>query len=887
MKIEDNPIYRLAKRVQNQELSLLEAKEQAKTPEFQQRVTDDDIAEVNAYVHNKLPRSEVNWAFILSQVNLAVTQPRPSDAWWVNCNITVGWIQMRRGYPKSALGHYLEAQKFPDEMAEVPPNLTIRVQLDVGELHERLGDLVAAEEAFDTVLEYLRTINELDYEREAKLGLGRIQLAQGNADTALKIFSSVFTSYTDSSDLKGKGLALGNMGLAYFYLGSLREAEKQYREALALSRTEKDRVNIGRHLDHLGSVRLEMGKYAEAENHFKEALAIAQELQDAEGEEKREGNLGVLYLAQSEQLRNREQREHLLAQAFKHQQKAVGLARFRQDEASQVAHLTHLGKISQDRGNTQEARSYYQEALTLAQAQQLTDRLWRIHYAWGYLCQSQKQYRDAFEHYAMAVRIVRRQRRQLVTESRKEFWQQRSFLYKQMALCCFRLGKLWLALRYTEAAKTRYLADLMAQTGVQPPAGYSLLLIKKAINGLPDETAVVVFNVTMSGTLLFILDLQAKGKQRDEIGDEWLVSKDGRLHARLLPKFTQNHLQRDVKAYLRLYGSAEFQSSPEHKWGTWGEINQSLLAPIEQRLATIKPKRLILMTNLGLSLLPLHAARRPDTPSRPHLIDRYVISYVPSFFLMRRCQETTARPTTGNHLFAVANPTKDLPGAAIEVERMTTYFPDHQIWGHENSLRATPETVLHHAPQGNVVHFACHGQFDLQQPEQSALLLARPGPTEAPGRLTLQKIIEQLHLPKTRLVVASACETGLVDPGDLADEYVSLPAGFIYAGAPMVISTLWQVDDISTTLLTERFYYYHIHKNLPPSEALRHAQRWLRDVTLAPFKQYNETVRHKFPHFYVQLEQIRRELLAKHGGDEQQRPFSHPYFWAAFTMTGV
>jgi CHAT domain-containing protein len=181
------------------------------------------------------------------------------------------------------------------------------------------------------------------------------------------------------------------------------------------------------------------------------------------------------------------------------------------------------------------------------------------------------------------------------------------------------------------------------------------------------------------------------------------------------------------------------------------------------------------------------------------------------------------------------------------------------------------------------VHFACHGDYNWQDPLESGLELAED------KRLRLADLFEDAFpMKQASLVVLSACQTGLADPGDLADEYLGLTAGFLFAGAPAVISTLWPVDDLATMLLMERLYRFHLHKRMSPAAALRQAQGWLRRVSkesacrrlTAELKRCS-TGRKDSP----QEEIIRRTLddfkLAK------KRPFDHPYYWAAFTMNGV
>ncbi|OUL69376.1 hypothetical protein CA603_50910 [Paraburkholderia hospita] len=49
----------------------------------------------------------------------------------------------------------------------------------------------------------------------------------------------------------------------------------------------------------------------------------------------------------------------------------------------------------------------------------------------------------------------------------------------------------------------------------------------------------------------------------------------------------------------------------------------------------------------------------------------------------------------------------------------------------------------------------------------------------------------------------------ITDVSKSPDEYLGLPAGFLQAGAPARVSSLWAVDDGSTALLTSRFHKNH------------------------------------------------------------------------------
>src|SRR5262245_43000047 len=134
------------------------------------------------------------------------------------------------------------------------------------------------------------------------------------------------------------------------------------------------------------------------------------------------------------------------------------------------------------------------------------------------------------------------------------------------------------------------------------------------------------------------------------------------------------------------------------------------------------------------------------------------------------------------------------------------------------------------------LHFATHAFTDDVFPGLSwlALSLVNPKGEEQPGYLRLNDIY-QLRL-NADLVVLGACRTGLGK--QLRGEgMISLTSGFIYAGVPRVMASLWDVPDRETAQLMQRFYWHLLKGKLPTSEALRRAQveMWERPESNAPF----------------------------------------------------
>jgi CHAT domain-containing protein/tetratricopeptide (TPR) repeat protein len=161
-------------------------------------------------------------------------------------------------------------------------------------------------------------------------------------------------------------------------------------------------------------------------------------------------------------------------------------------------------------------------------------------------------------------------------------------------------------------------------------------------------------------------------------------------------------------------------------------------------------------------------------------------------------------------------------------------------------FKASRATVLSGALGGHrIVHFATHGIVDSERPSLSSLILSLVD--EHGGRqngyLRLHDIYN-LRLDAD-LVVLSGCQTAL-GKEIKGEGLVGLTRAFIYAGAPRVVASLWEVSDFATAELMKAFYRGMLQQHLPPAAALRAAQ--------------------------LQLSQDPR--------------WASPYFWAGFVLQG-
>ncbi len=183
------------------------------------------------------------------------------------------------------------------------------------------------------------------------------------------------------------------------------------------------------------------------------------------------------------------------------------------------------------------------------------------------------------------------------------------------------------------------------------------------------------------------------------------------------------------------------------------------------------------------------------------------------------------------------------------------------------------QRLLSSAATYQIVHLACHGEFDPQQPLASALLI---GPEE---RLTVAMMLTDRWL-SSDLVVLSACESGLslVRRGD---ELIGIVRALLAAGAKALIVSLWLVDDLATWLLFLRFYALVI-QGYTYGAALGLAQAHLRQLTRRQAREL-ATAAITAANVTDPVVGVPARLAS---GPEDELVFAAPYYWAGFIYYG-
>jgi CHAT domain-containing protein len=295
-----------------------------------------------------------------------------------------------------------------------------------------------------------------------------------------------------------------------------------------------------------------------------------------------------------------------------------------------------------------------------------------------------------------------------------------------------------------------------------------------------------------------------------------------------------------IRFYAQLNRAPDRRSDPYfHREGA--SLYEKLVAPAN----IAEGKRVTIVPDGILNYLPFEAFLTQVVPDNrrhvfnqlPYLLRRHAIRYQAAALLPIVARQSP----TKRDLLAIAPQFEGHPSGVLplkhserEAQQITTVFGGDILRGGA----ATESTFKIKAAQYRILHLSTHGILNDVYPENSFLTFATP------DSLTVEEI-EQLHL-SADLVVLSACQSasGAFYGGE---GLMSMARAFHMAGSQSVIGSLWNVNDnLSTDLMT--FFYENIADGQDKDKALQAAKLRL--------------------------------------ADGNSPTAAHPYFWAAFTLSG-
>lgn len=286
------------------------------------------------------------------------------------------------------------------------------------------------------------------------------------------------------------------------------------------------------------------------------------------------------------------------------------------------------------------------------------------------------------------------------------------------------------------------------------------------------------------------------------------VARDGQLIAPMQLGFAKTRLA-------RLFETLQFEiATGEHCHSLTG-FYTALIQPFEQFINGAE--RIVFIPHGVLHMIPLHAARRPNGE---YLVESCPIQYAPSAAVCLAAARGPAPQKLSNGLLLAADQTPyraDLPGlpyARSEIEQSSSWIPEAKVLLGSQALR---RHLLRQKMDVDILHLACHGEFDDKDPLLSRVYLA-DGPLYGYE-------IERLTW-KPRLAILSACETA-AHLRAAGDETFGLVRTLLGRGAEAVVASLWKVGDQSAAKLMRCFYENLSRRPSDVAGALQDAQREL------------------------------------------------------------
>lgn len=716
-------------------------------------------------------------------------------------------------------------------------------------------------------------------------------LLEGKVEKALDRFleANSLISKANNSNAKEHAAILRDLGLCYRSLGQMEAATKYYLESAALFESVGDIEDQALLTNSVAVVYLDMGKRSEFEREFDLARNLA-------AQSKNRAVIACLAFNKAQF----DFMEKKFDAALKSYTEAVEAARAAKDMKTECMSLNGLGFTCLAMKNFSQAQGYFSEAAKLADAQGLFESRWDVALGLGKTLRAVGQNEEAEVQLKKAVSLVEKERAYLSRDTFKTFsldLRQECFL--ELIDLYASTGKADLALELAEKGRARAFLDLLAGRVNRSSADTVAVVIEgsdekkspisSSLVAMADNTQDSVVRgvkiVPRASTLVessayspvnaappSLAEIVELVKHHNShvieycmLKDKlliWVISPTGEI--KLAPPVVISSLELKKKIRDTHNSIAQAAKLPKDladqdktREILLKDLYSILIQPVQSCLPESPDSVVTFVPHGALFSVPFAALM---STKGKYLIEERTISYLPAIGVLRATEKiaTESDRPSDNTLLAFGNPiTKviaflgTLPFAEKEVKKVAALFGEGKSTIEVGS-QATKAAYKSLAPKNSVIHLATHGLISEERPMESALVLAPDGADD--GLLTVKDILTMPPL-KAKMVVLSACQTGR---GKITgDGVVGLSRAFIIAGAPSVVVSQWNVDDVMTEYQMNEFYKSFL-SGKSKAAALRDAQ--------------------------IKTISFMDKLLAPPAGQIANRP--NPRLWAAFQLIG-
>ena len=755
--------------------------------------------------------------------------------------------------------------------------------LYLGQLYSIMGKYEEAIKCYKKNIELGSKLEEPSFsETMAYLSLGGLYSSMGQKENALKYYLEAMEKTDENTSVFI--VALNYMTLGHFYLEEKVDTDKAMEYySLALEKSQEIEMTVFREqyvalcIRFIGQVYEEEEDFPKAIEKYEEALEIFEKVYNDYGQ-------FDYYLVWNYDLLGRAcHKNGDSKKALEYMTKALEVAKETKVLGNIGKAYKYLGNFYLETDRLIESINAFGEAVKVAEEIGSPSLLWEYYFSLGKAYEKDENLKEAYNAYSNSIEVIENMRNELrVEEFKRDFMKDKIEVYEHMIDVLIKMDREEEAFFYNEKARARAFLDILANQKVDITHGVSPdLIVKedelktriqflssdirteknkapfeqrsafinetdKELKKLKMEYEEVLNEIKMENpeytTLITVSPYSLKEIQsfldEDTVIMEYFLAKDkGFLWIISNDSFNTviiEHKREDIVNIIRTYRESACDNITVEKIGSneWRNISEELYGLLFQEGEKFisGKKRIFIAPHRILHYFPFQVLIDEDDKL---LIEKYDIAYLPSASVLKFCQNKNHLKKDSLLAFELGNMKvgncSPLPGTTEEVEGITPLFSESEVY----SGKDMKVGVLEEKADGfDILHFATHGIMDSESPLFSGLVFADK-------RLNVYEIFS-LDLD-AYMVTLSACRTGLFEDAE-GDEFVGLSRAFIYAGSPSICSSLWDVSDVSTGELMEKFYFYLREHN--KSEALRLAQLDL------------------------------------------QKKYSHPFFWAPFILTG-
>lgn len=355
------------------------------------------------------------------------------------------------------------------------------------------------------------------------------------------------------------------------------------------------------------------------------------------------------------------------------------------------------------------------------------------------------------------------------------------------------------AFNYSENSRSRTLLGLM-QGGSEPARTLSLADVQ---GKMPPGVQIIYYTVLPDKLLI------------------WRISKNSVETVEKI--ISQEDLSKSVDEYRKYLTT---NSDQEKTRQTGEKLYELLVSPVEKNLE--KDAVICFIGDKNLFQVPFASLISPK--SGKYLIEDFPVMLAPGATVFIEQSELARQKNQSPEetILSIGNPAfsrrqypgfADLPTAETEAVKVAGLYAEKIILKRK---QAGKQTITENFDKAEVIHFAGHYVPNFKKPALSKFLLSADSADQSAGELPVGEIIER-KLPATKLVVLSACETG-VENFYNGEGMIGAARAFFAAGVPLVVASQWSVDSDATAELMSKFHNYRKRENLKTVEALRRAQ---------------------------------------------------------------